>query len=35
MKTISAKGHEVKRDRINVDASDKALGRLATEIARR
>lgn len=35
MKTISAKGHEVKRDWLIVDASDKVLGRLATEIARR
>lgn len=35
MKTFSAKGHEVKRDWWLVDASDKILGRLATEIARR
>lgn len=35
MKTISAKPHEVKRDWYVVDASDKTLGRLATEIARR
>ena len=35
MKTISAKGHEVKRDWFVVDASDLVLGRLATEIARR
>jgi large subunit ribosomal protein L13 len=35
MKTFSAKGHEVKRDWFVVDASDKVLGRLATEIARR
>lgn len=35
MKTFSAKGHEVKRDWYVVDASDKVLGRLATEIARR
>lgn len=35
MKTISAKPHEVKRDWYVVDASDKVLGRLATEIARR
>ena len=35
MKTISAKTHEVKRDWYVVDASDKVLGRLATEIARR
>jgi large subunit ribosomal protein L13 len=35
MKTFSAKAHEVKRDWFVVDASDKVLGRLATEIARR
>lgn len=35
MKTYSAKAHEVKRDWYIVDASDKVLGRLATEIARR
>lgn len=35
MKTISAKSHEVQRDWFVVDASDKVLGRLATEIARR
>jgi large subunit ribosomal protein L13 len=35
MKTFSAKPHEVKRDWYVVDASDKVLGRLATEIARR
>ncbi|KTD71394.1 50S ribosomal protein L13 [Legionella tucsonensis] len=35
MKTFSAKSHEVKRDWLIVDASDKVLGRLATEIARR
>jgi large subunit ribosomal protein L13 len=35
MKTFSAKGHEVKRDWLVVDASNKVLGRLATEIARR
>ncbi len=35
MKTFSAKTHEVKRDWYIVDASDKVLGRLATEIARR
>lgn len=35
MKTFSAKAHEVKRDWYIVDASDKTLGRLATEIARR
>lgn len=35
MKTFSAKNHEVKRDWYIVDASDKVLGRLASEIARR
>ncbi|OGV33038.1 MAG: 50S ribosomal protein L13 [Legionellales bacterium RIFCSPHIGHO2_12_FULL_35_11] len=35
MKTLSAKSHEVKRDWFIVDANDKILGRLATEIARR
>ena len=35
MKTFSAKAHEVKRDWFIIDASDKVLGRLATEIARR
>lgn len=35
MKTFSAKPHEVKRDWYVIDASDKVLGRLATEIARR
>lgn len=35
MKTFSAKTHEVKRDWYVVDASEKILGRLATEIARR
>lgn len=35
MKTISAKAHEVKRDWYVIDASDKVLGRLATEIAHR
>jgi large subunit ribosomal protein L13 len=35
MKTFSAKSHEVKRDWLVVDASDKILGRLASEIARR
>lgn len=35
MKTFSAKSHEVKRDWYIVDASNKVLGRLATEIARR
>jgi len=35
MKTFSAKPHEVKRDWYLIDASDKVLGRLAVEIARR
>ena len=35
MKTFSAKPHEVVRDWYVVDASDKVLGRLASEIARR
>ena len=35
MKTFSAKAHEVKRDWFIVDANEKVLGRLATEIARR
>ena len=35
MKTFSAKAHEVKRDWYVVDASEKVLGRLATEIALR
>ncbi|KTD22037.1 50S ribosomal protein L13 [Legionella lansingensis] len=35
MKTFSAKTHEVKRDWYVIDASDKVLGRLASEIARR
>lgn len=35
MKTFSAKPAEVKRDWYVVDADGKALGRLATEIARR
>lgn len=35
MKTFSAKGHEVKRDWLVVDASNKVLGRVATEVARR
>lgn len=33
MKTVSAKGHEVKRDWFLVDASGKTLGRLASQIA--
>lgn len=35
MKTFSAKPHEVQRDWFVIDASDKVLGRLAAEIARR
>lgn len=35
MKTYSAKPQEVKRDWCLVDAEDKTLGRLATEVARR
>lgn len=35
MKTYSAKPHEVRRDWYVVDATDKVLGRLASEIARR
>ena len=35
MKTFSAKAHEVRRDWFVVDATDKTLGRLASEIARR
>ncbi|MCX7118235.1 MAG: 50S ribosomal protein L13 [Legionellales bacterium] len=35
MKTFSAKAHEVRRDWYVVDATNKVLGRLATEIARR
>lgn len=35
MKTFSAKPESVKRDWYEVDATDKVLGRLATEIARR
>jgi large subunit ribosomal protein L13 len=35
MKTFSAKPHEVQHDWFVVDAKDKVLGRLATEIARR
>lgn len=35
MKTFSAKPHEVQRDWLVVDASDKVLGRLATEVAAR
>jgi len=35
MRTFSAKPHEVTRDWYVVDATDKVLGRLASEIARR
>ncbi|WP_419419317.1 50S ribosomal protein L13 [Legionella sp. D16C41] len=35
MKTFSAKAHEVKRDWYIIDATNKVLGRVATEIARR
>jgi large subunit ribosomal protein L13 len=35
MKTFSAKAHEVRRDWFVVDAADKTLGRLASEIAQR
>ena len=35
MKTFSAKPETVKRDWFVIDAADKVLGRLATEIARR
>ena len=35
MKTFSAKPAEVKRDWYLIDATDKTLGRLATEVARR
>ena len=35
MKTFSAKPHEVKRDWLVVDATDKVLGRLAADIASR
>lgn len=35
MKTFSAKSHEVRRDWFVVDATDKVLGRLAAEIAKR
>lgn len=35
MKTYQAKSHEVRRDWFVIDATDKVLGRLATEIARR
>ena len=35
MKTFSAKDHEVKRDWFVIDATDKILGRVASEVARR
>ncbi len=35
MKTFSAKPHEVRRDWYVIDASDKVLGRLASQIAKR
>ncbi len=35
MKTVSAKGHEVKRDWFVIDAAGKTLGRLASQIALR
>jgi large subunit ribosomal protein L13 len=35
MKTFSAKAHEARRDWYVIDATDKILGRLASEIARR
>ncbi len=35
MKTISAKAEDVKRDWFLIDAEDKTLGRLASEVARR
>ena len=35
MKTFSAKGHEVKRDWFVIDATDKILGRVASEVALR
>ena len=35
MKTFSAKPHEVQRDWFVVDATDKVLGRLASEVAKR
>src|SRR4051812_2015080 len=35
MKTFSAKGHEVQRDWYVIDATDKVLGRVASELARR
>ena len=35
MKTFSAKSEEVKHDWYVIDATDKVLGRLSTEIAHR
>ena len=35
MRTFSAKPHEVQRDWFVVDATDKVLGRVASEVARR
>jgi len=35
MKTFSAKSHEVKRDWFVIDATDKVLGRVASEVAHR
>jgi large subunit ribosomal protein L13 len=35
MKTFSAKPHEVKRDWFVIDGTDKILGRVASEVARR
>ena len=35
MKTFSAKPHEVKREWLVVDATDKVLGRVAAEVAKR
>lgn len=35
MKTFSAKAHEVQREWFVVDVSDKVLGRVASEVARR
>ena len=35
MKTFSAKPHEVKREWFVIDATDKVLGRVASEVALR
>ena len=35
MKTFSAKDSEVQRDWFVIDATDKVLGRVASEVARR